>query len=241
MSKFSFRLSPHYMSDIIWRQIFEGIEPEIQRASIRIEDIFAACNATRSKMAYNTGTISVASALCLYAVTRFVRPTTIFEVGTFIGNSTLSMAAAMDINEAPNSRIFTCDGSNDTALPLEKVKTPVTAFPKTLSHDALGQLAVAPESRNIDFLHIDGRIGERDMGLFPALCDPQVVVALDDFEGGEKGVVNWNILRQHEFFKHHALVHPAPERLMTQIGSRSFAHSVTALLIPVGKLVVTAQ
>ena len=238
MKRFNFRLSPSFMSDIIWRQIFENIEREFQGARGHIEDILAACDSTRTGMAYNTGSISLASAFSLYGLVRFVRPSTIFEIGTFIGRSTLSMAAAMDVS-GDGGHIYTCDGSNDALLPPGKVKCPITTYPRTMSHDALQRFT--QEGRQIDMLHIDGRIASADLDIITKHSNPRVVVALDDFEGNEKGVANLALMRTNPFFRRHALVYPAPDALMARLGSGILVPSLTAVLIPFESIIISAQ
>lgn len=229
MSNFSFRLSPDFLSDVVWRQVFENVEVELPDSRRRLEDIIAACERTRVGMDYNTGSISLASALCLYALVRFVRPQVIFEIGTFIGRSTLSMAAAVDVN-GTDSRIYTCDGSNVAQLPVAQVKCPITTYSKTMSHDALN--AFAQEDRQIDLMHIDGRISGVDLEIISRVASPHTIYALDDFEGIEKGVFNWSLMRQHPVFARHCLIYPAKPKLIDQISGGVIARSITALAVP---------
>lgn len=226
---YNFRLSPNFLCDVVWRQIFENIEVELPEARRRIEDNIAACERTRAGMEYNTGSISLASALSLYALVRFVRPQTIFEIGTFIGRSTLSMAAAIDMN-GNEGRIYTCDGSNEARLPLEKVKCAITTYSKTMSHDALNKFA--QENRQIDLLHIDGRISAADMEIISRTTSPRAIYALDDFEGIEKGVANWGLMRSNPFFARHSLVYPADPKLIDQSSGGVVGRSITALAVP---------
>jgi hypothetical protein len=61
-------------------------------------------------------------------------------------------------------------------------------------------------------------------------ADPRIVIALDDFEGIEKGVANFSTLRGRKFFGQHVLVYPASDEILARIGL--IAHSTTAYMIP---------
>jgi predicted O-methyltransferase YrrM len=235
MSGARVRLTPRNLSYLVWDQWLSTIEAEFDAAVARLHELSAACELTRTQMDYKTGSIPFSSAVLLYAAIRNLQPRTIFEIGTFIGKSALSMAAAADMNEVA-AEIYTCDGSNDFHVPA-LTRTRIIGFPKTTSTAALRQ--VAQTGKKVDFAHIDGRLAQEDFDLLESIADPRIVIAIDDFEGIEKGVANYSILRGRAIFQHHILVYPAQDRTIEKLGLE--AASTTALMLPFAALTYTAQ
>jgi hypothetical protein len=229
------KLTPRNLSDLVWFQWLGHVEAELADAKVMLNRMFDACELSRGKMDYNTGSISFSASLALYLMTRSLEPLSVFEVGTFIGKSTLSMALAIDRN-GTGGKIYTCDGSNDFHLP-QISKCPVQGFSKTTSTDALA--ALAKENVRVDMLHIDGRLGQGDIELIERIADPRVVIALDDFEGIEKGVANFSLIRGRPFFSQHFLVYPMSDRFLEAIGCRHA--NTTALLLPMPAFTFTYQ
>ncbi len=226
MSGVRIKFTPRNLSDLVWSQWLGEVEAELDSATAKLKEQSAACEATRAQMDYKTGSIPFATAVLLYAAIRNIKPKSIFEIGTFIGKSALAMAYAADQNEEP-AEIFTCDGSNDFHVPA-LAKTKIHGFPKSTSTAALRQLAQA--GKKVDFAHIDGRPAAEDYDLLESIADPRIVLALDDFEGIEKGVANFSTLRGRKFFGQHVLVYPASDAILARIGL--IAHSTTAYVIP---------
>jgi predicted O-methyltransferase YrrM len=235
MSDVQVRINPRNLSLILWEQWIGNIEEELPKARTELAAMFDACEATRSSMSYNTGSITFAAAILLYVATRNIRPSQIFEVGTFIGKSTLAMGLAVDRNGA-DGKIFTCDGSNDFKLP-RLTKCAITGFSKTVSTSALQQVAAG--GARIDFFHIDGRISAEDLEIIEHISDPRVVIALDDFEGIEKGVANLSLIKARPYFGQHVLVYPAADHVLARLGVSS--GSTSALLFPLAALKFTNQ
>lgn len=235
MANLRLRLTPKNLTDLVWLQWIEDIEPELDQAKARLKDMFEQCEQMRGKMDYNTGSITFSAALALYIATRNIQPSGIFEVGTFIGKSTLSMALAVD-RTGTGGQIFTCDGSNEFHLPAI-AKCPVRGFPKTLSTDALA--AVVKTGARIDMVHFDGRVSAQDIDLLEKIADPRVVIALDDFEGMEKGVANLSVIRGRPFFAQHALVYPMSKLVIDKLGCH--AGNTTAFLMPMSAFTFTWQ
>lgn len=226
----SIRINPRYLSDIAWNQWIEVLEPELPAMRNRLAEVDAACEATREQMAHNTGSVSFPTMLLLYVLARNLKPARIFEVGTFIGKSTLAMALACD-NNGGQAEIYTCDGSNDFHVP-KLSKTPIHGFSKALSTAVLQ--ALVNKKLVVDLVHIDGRVSAADLELLEQISDEQLVIALDDFEGIEKGVANLSLLRGRQRFARHALVYPPSLPIIGKIGL--FSPSTTALLVPVGAI-----
>jgi predicted O-methyltransferase YrrM len=235
MNNARLRLTPRNLTDLVWQQFLEDIEPGLDDAKLRLKEIFAACEQTRAQMDYNTGSITFSAALALYLLTRNIQPSCIFEVGTFVGKSTLAMALAIDEN-GNDARIFTCDGSNDYHLP-QVARCQITGFSKTTSTQALTSLV--KDNVRLDMMHIDGRISPQDLDMIEKIADPRIIIALDDFEGVEKGVANLSIMRGRPFFAQHALVYPMSRPMIERLGCH--AGNTTALLVPMSAFTFTWQ
>jgi predicted O-methyltransferase YrrM len=234
MPGFNVRINADALSSVVWRYWLELVEPELPEARAALARASAACEATLPQMEYKTGSVSFASQVLLYTAVRTATPHVVFELGTFIGKSTTAMALAADRNG--HGRIYTCDGSNDFHVP-KIAECPVKGFPKTISTDALRALAASGE--RLDFAFIDGRLSAEDVAILAKLLNDRAVVALDDFEGMEKGVGNLILLRGHPAFARHVLVHPPGRDVMADFGVTS--RSTIALLAPVGGFRFSAQ
>lgn len=226
MLKVYARLSPSDLANVLWLQWLENIEPELDQVISQLRQAFVACEKTRDQMDYQTGSISLSAALSLSLLVRNARPAAVFEIGTFIGKSTLSMALAMDAIGV-SGRIFTCDGSNDFRVP-RLSQTPIQGFPRTSSTEVLEKLKT--EGVTLDMLHIDGRLGDRDAELIEQIMAPNAVVAVDDFEGTEKGVSVVSQLFTRPAFARHLLVYPMPAQAREAAGL--LGSNSTAVLLP---------
>jgi predicted O-methyltransferase YrrM len=146
---------------------------------------FAYCETLREKAAFNTGSISEKSAMVLRGLTEHFKPKTIVEVGTFIGNSTLSMKA---------DHIYTCDYSNDCF----RDRKNITTFPLKTSTEMFADLHNKKHVL-VDLFFFDGRLSVFDLPLILSLSHRETVYAFDDFDYAkdgrlEKGVVNARFL-----------------------------------------------
>lgn len=227
-----FNLSVQLFSQIFWQAVLQNsTQRRDQRENLfrEIEEL----DALRSGAEYNTGSISAAAAWCLYSVVRHFQVSRVLEVGTFIGKSTLSIATAIDHEGAAKGEIHTCDMSNAIDIPYRGA-TRITQYKKTSSTDMLGRL-----TGPFDFVHLDGRLTEKDGPLLQQLLSPEAIVALDDFEGVEKGVANLMYMRSAGLLPQHFLVYPAPAHLLETIGLSD--RSLTAILVPTSLIRLTAQ
>ena len=126
----------------------------------------------------------MSTAVALLILAREMQPERTFELGTFIGNSTRSLAIH-------SNHVWTCDGSNDIGLGLPNV----TQYRKTTSTDALkAYKADSAKSGPINLFFIDGRLVQEDAELVRDVTDADTVFALDDTYQLEKGTVNVNFL-----------------------------------------------
>jgi hypothetical protein len=157
----------------------------------------------RSLAKFNTGSINKATALALRALTRWHKPNTIVEVGTFIGVSTLSMRANV---------IYTCDASNDCLAGGRYGYAEVVTHPYTKSHEMLPQLVKAGHKPRMFFF--DGLLSLLDMPHIHKLSGPDTIFVLDDHNHypdgrGYKGVENAKLLQK--WFHNLLLIQPAPD------------------------------
>ncbi len=90
-----------------------------------------------------------------------------------------------------------------------------------------------------DFLYLDGRILTEDLSLLPLLVNESTIVAVDDFEGIEKGVENLMVMRANQMFEKHYCIYPCSDALLRTYGLND--GSTTALLIPESMVRVTPQ
>lgn len=171
--------SASVLPDSVWDQLRYERDPRWDHAA----DLALAAAAERAQMAdYKTGSISKEAMLLLRGLAHGAKPRVAIEVGTFVGNSTVSIAA-----EA--GHVFTCDRSNDCFPSSERV----TTYPRRESTEMLADL-VSKGVRS-SFFFFDGRIQHPDVPLILRLSEPGALYLFDDYEGEEKGVQNVNRLR----------------------------------------------
>jgi predicted O-methyltransferase YrrM len=130
-----------------------------------------------------SGTISVSDAKLLYCLFRYYQPKNVFEIGTWIGSSSLVMAKALKRNGT--GCIYTCDINSYYALSQEYDDVIIRI--NTTSSEAIAQI---PNDQKIDFVFIDGSLDQETIDkLLPRLSD-HCIIALHDFIIPEKGVHN---------------------------------------------------
>lgn len=226
----NFNLSSQLFSEVFWRGVFSEsdfflpIQNRFGRDSLRLESL-------RNQADYNTGSISAFSAWSLFLLCRYFKVRRAIEVGTFIGRSTISMAQAM--NMCGGGEIHTCDASNEILVD-QFPPSQIFQYQKQTSTQMLSKL-----SGSFDFAFIDGRLSDSDISLMLNLLSDDAIIALDDFEGTEKGVANLFKLRSHNRFKKLFLV-PPPSLEMAQNLSFS-SRSLIAVLLPPSLIALTNQ
>ena len=84
---------------------------------------------------------------------------------------------------------------------------------------------------------------DEDLPLLNQLIEEDVIIALDDFEGMEKGVANLMKLSTMDKLRSHVLVHPPAYSNFSglPIFKTSYSRSLTAVLIPGKRFVFTRQ
>lgn len=226
-----FILSPRVLAEPFWDGMLTLTEergPERERLFGQL----AGLESLRETADYNTGSVSISAAWCLYSLVRHFRLTRALEVGTFIGKTTFAMAAAMDDGGHPGE-VFTCDMSNSLDLPWTG-RTQITQFKGQSSAAMLEKLDGV-----FDLALLDGRIQPAELPRLEQLLSPDAIIALDDFEGAEKGVANLSVLRKSPRFRGHALIYPCPRPLLERRGFSSY--SLLAALVPASRFQIAAQ
>lgn len=227
-----FRLSSRLFSYVFWDSILSNTEINDGRREKLFSDL-SSLEQLRKKADYNTGSISNATAWCLYSLVKYFAPKKIMEVGTFIGKSSWSMAKAQDDLHIDNGYLVTCDLSNDITIPWSG-KTKFKQYRKQSSTEMLNNEKVSP-----DLISLDGRIQDNDLKIFEQLINQQTIILLDDFEGVEKGVVNYTKLKTITKLKTHFLIYPCERSKLLELGENS--HSTTAVMLPTNLIDLAAQ
>lgn len=153
---------------------------------------FADLEKNRSQMNYNTGSISLAAGIFLFMAANTLKPKIIVEVGTFLGKSTTALAMGAGWNDTTERVIHTCDKDNPCLLPELIGNVRIQPNSGRTSSEMFRQLV--QEGIKTDFLSLDGRLLPEDIPLVRDMCHEETVILLDDFEGIEKGVVNYQLL-----------------------------------------------
>lgn len=149
--------------------------------------------------------------LCMLC--RLVKPTTVFEIGTFTGYTTLHLA----LNSPPDARVFTLDlppGNMTSELPTssmdESIKSAAGALPAhcfdgmpvadriTCLYGDSATFDFSPYAKNVDLFFIDGAHSydyvRADTLHALECCRPGAVIAWHDFgRVGINGVSRWLI------------------------------------------------
>lgn len=231
-------ISTRLLSEVVWKRVLEASANRLIEKRQPFFELMASLESLRTRADYDTGSITTASAWCLYALSHYFAPKRILEIGTFIGKSTLALASGAD-DARSGIELHTCDMSNSVELP-RATKCEIYQYPRTSSTVMLTRLAGGRSSdARFEMLNLDGRLQAEDFPLLQSLCAPDLIVSLDDFEGVEKGVANLANMRGANFLGTHLLVYPCPESVLHTFGFAD--HSTTALLIPQSALRLTPQ
>ena len=188
-------INPTDLSYILWNKVLENsaIKSEIYK-----KDFFSKIDSLenlRAQSDYNTGSISSTTSWLLYSLVIYFKPKKIIEIGSFIGKSTISMAlGAENYADEDISEIYCCDMSNNIVLP-KLAQTKIKQFNKINSLEMLKKL---DGNFSFDLIHIDGRLGLEDFEIIKKNINKNTIFILDDFEGKEKGVINYiNFLKNN--------------------------------------------
>ncbi len=226
------------LSLIFWKKILDNSFSRIKPFQSKFFEKINSLDNFRSKSSYNTGSISSTSAWLLYSITLFFKPKIIVEVGSFIGKSTFSMAFAADdyISES-SCKIYCCDHSNEIKFP-DLSKTEIKQYHKTSSSQMIKEFK---ENMIIDLIHLDGRLENEDCMLLKNKIDENTFFVLDDFEGNEKGIVNFSLLIKNNVIsrKTHCLIYPLENKISEKYNL--LERSTSAVILPVNLLKITNQ
>lgn len=231
-------IPPNIASEICWPLFHRNVQIYNKSIIEDLEKIYFSNESLRLTARYNTGSISLLDGYNLVSLSCFFGFESAAEVGTFIGNSTNSIAYGMALAKV-DGRIYTCDASNeiDISLPFDNIN--LTQYKNKTSTLMFKELV--DKNIKVDLLYLDGRLQDQDFEMLPSILESGAVVALDDFEGIEKGVVNMTHLCQMEFFKNYITVYPCNNTDYLSFSSNPRELSKTALMIPASRFIFTRQ
>jgi len=212
------RLNRKRTSRMIWETLLENVVSHPKMPWVEQMNMLEALRPTAQ---IQTGSISLATFWCLHATVQMFKPKKIAEVGTYIGKSTLALASG-------GAEVHTCDNSNDIKLPFKVNQYPMKGSTEMFEH-------LVREKIKTDMVFLDGRLSPRDARLLAEFAHPQTVVALDDFEGVEKGVANAQMFQ----YEGAMLVYPAEKELLEKHGLPD--ESTLALVLPYSVVQLTNQ
>ena len=234
------RMNPPLLSRIFWNALYRSIDAEVESLCSQASERYRQTAAYRTQADYNTGSISLVDAFNLSVVSGFFRFQNVVEVGTFIGNSTYSIAAGMQ-RSGVNGVIHTCDLSNAIDLSHPTPNVDIVQYRKTASTEMFNQLVAA--GFQADFIYLDGRLQQGDVALLNQICHANTVLGFDDFEGIEKGVVNLSVIANDPQWQKHCHIAPPDYQTLNQLPlfTPEMTRSVTMLLIPMSCFAFTRQ
>jgi len=231
-------ISARLLSEVVWKKLLESSANRLIQRRQSFFELMASLESLRRDAAYDTGSITTGAAWALYSLAHYFAPRRMLEIGTFIGKSTLALAQGAD-DAGTGVDLHTCDMSNTLELP-RVTKCNVRQYAGFSSTAMLTELAGGGRNEgSFQLLYVDGRLQLDDFPLLQRLCAPDVIVALDDFEGIEKGVANLFNFQNQRLAPSSVLIHPCTDELLRQFGFAD--HSTVALLIPQSLLRFTAQ
>jgi len=232
--------NPYQASDVFWTQLYRSIEIIFDDVYKDICQCFQQNEELRQQAKYNTGSISVIDAINLLCLSHYFDLRSIAEVGTFIGNSTIAMAYGIELNKQ-TGQIHSCDLSNNISLNNPFTNISIQQFPEQSSTQMLNQLV--QQGVELDACYLDGRLQDEDLPLLDSLIGKDVIIALDDFEGMEKGVANLMKLSTMEKLRGHVLIHPPSFSNFSSlpIFKTNYSRSLTAVFIPGNRFAFTRQ
>ena len=143
------------------------------------------------------------------------------------------MAKAQDEGYIDKAYLVTCDFSNDITIPWIG-RTKFKQYKKQSSTDMLKSETIIP-----NLVLLDGRLQDEDLILFEKLISEKTIIVLDDFEGAEKGVINYIKLKRLKKLSSHFLIYPCERSELEKIGENSYSN--TAIMFPNNLIELVAQ
>jgi len=221
-------ISTKLLSRVFWSLVFDSGSFRLEQRRGELFGELADLDLLRKGAEYDTGSVSASTSWALYAVAHYFCPAQIVEIGTFIGRSAIALARGVD-DAGGIAELHTCDFSNNMTLP-GTTRSTLIQYPKSSSTQMLEDMNSSGSQWSVDLVHVDGRLRDGDIPLLGKMCGEDVIVILDDFEGLEKGVINYQAIRAAGWLRHHLLIYPPCEDLLSRQGFSD--GSVTALMVP---------
>ena len=226
-----FQISRRMITKLFWENML-SFDDERDKEKRSLFDKMFALEALRTSADYNTSSMNYSASWCIYILVRYFGLKRGIEVGTFIGKSTVAILSGMD-DGGHTGELFTCDLSNEIHIPWDG-QSRLVQFPRTTSGDMLKQL-----NGIFDFVFLDGRLSPPEIQVIANLITETTIIALDDFEGLEKGVENFMLLSKIPQLHNHILIYPADHEMLKKHGFTS--HSVTAVMLPASLISLARQ
>jgi len=184
-----------------------SFEHQLEQLSVRAKTKHSALDTKSTGQVF--GTIEDCDVEILKNEVAKLRPSVVFEIGTWIGTSSLVMALAME-DAAIEGEIYTCDINDYSVLP---PNTPVN-IPKESSVTAIDHI---PQDKTIDMVFVDGELDFATLRkLMPRLSSNARILMHDYTLPCEKGVLNFIRLQWVSAFTF-AFIRPEKIDLLTSI------------------------
>ncbi len=229
IDRIKIKIGPSDLSNIFWNTILENAFLKQKTFQAEFFKKIDSLEELRKESDKNTGSISSSTSWMIFSTTLFFQPKIIMEVGSFIGKSTLSMGIATDFYSENNEcQIYCCDHSNKIHLP-NYCKANINQFHKTSSTEMLNSI---PNDIKFDLVHLDGWLQKEDFDTIKNHLHKKTIFVLDDFEGIEKGTVNYlnlvnNLIISRNSYR---LIDPIKSEILNKFNL--IEKTTTAILLP---------
>ena len=160
------------------------------------------------------GNISDVDAYILYTLVAHFKPNTVFEIGTWIGTSSMVMSQALQESGNLTGHIYTCDKNSYYSLG-ENYDTKITRI-NEYSDIALEGIE---EEKSIDMVFADGELDYPTLKkMLPRLSKNAIIVTHDYTRPGEKGVRNLIRLQMSTRAKYAYVLPSSTDKIVSSIG-----------------------
>jgi len=194
-----------------------------------LRDVLARVHAhnvgTQARLGLSGGSTGDADCGLLHLLVKTFKPQHIFEVGTYIGTSTLAMALAA---RAYGGKVTTCDPEDRQAIPEDQ--RDVIRFLHAAAPAALADLKARGES--IDFVFADWTLGREAIEILNEIGSPNLIFTAHDYVlPRDKGVINKEEMSQYyRRARECTWILPDPQPILVEPGLA--LQQATAMLVP---------
>ena len=229
------RLNPSTLSQALGQQLLEGgahLRPIFEQ---NLLPVITTRLLDPKLQRSNSGSITVGSALSLFLASNRRAPKLVAEIGTYIGNSAAAIICGCDITKQA-AQLITCDINPCTDTPLDGLncQTEQSSGNSWIQHPNVR--IYIKKGNGHDSSRWENE--ENDLDLLGKLTKEDTLIALDDYEGDEKGHINLDLFRRSGLMEKHVYVEPFKRELFP-LGTRT--RSATGFLLPKSTIVYTRQ